>query len=321
MKTIGIVGGAGYVGGEVIRLILNHPELTIKYVSSRSQAGRALHEVHRDLLGSTELTFSDSYDADVDVLILCMGHSKSSTYLQKVEVSENTVIIDLSRDFRLKADAGDFIYGLCEMNKSQIKKSKRIANPGCFATCIQLALLPVADAHKMNSEVHVTAITGSTGAGQNPVPTTHFSWRNNNISIYKPFTHQHLGEINQSIAGLQPSFDQEINFIPMRGDFTRGIFASVYFDSDLEEEEAIKLYKQYYADSPFVHVSTTPISVKDVVNTNNGYLYIAKHGRKLRIESAIDNLQKGAAGQAIQNLNLVMGFAEDTGLKLKPSSF
>ena len=321
MIQAGIVGGAGYVGGEVIRLILNHPKIEIKYVSSRSQAGKALHEVHRDLLGSTELSFSDSYDADVDVLILCMGHGKSSEYLNKVDVRSETVIIDLSRDFRLNADAGDFVYGLCEMNKPEIKKSNRIANPGCFATCIQLALLPVADAKKLDSEVHVTAITGSTGAGQKPVSTTHFSWRNNNISIYKPFTHQHLGEISQSVTELQPTFDQEINFIPMRGDFTRGIFASVYFDSDLSEEEAIKLYKEYYADSPFVHVSNAPISVKDVVNTNNGYLYIAKHGGKLRIESAIDNLQKGAAGQAIQNLNLVMGYPEDTGLKLKPSSF
>ena len=321
MIQAGIVGGAGYVGGEVIRLILNHPKIEIKYVSSRSQAGKALHEVHRDLLGSTELSFSDSYDTDVDVLILCMGHGKSSEYLNKVDVRSETVIIDLSRDFRLNADAGDFVYGLCEMNKQDIKKSNRIANPGCFATCIQLALLPVADAKKLDSEVHVTAITGSTGAGQKPVSTTHFSWRNNNISIYKPFTHQHLGEISQSVTELQPTFDQEINFIPMRGDFTRGIFASVYFDSDLSEEQAIKLYKEYYADSPFVHVSNAPISVKDVVNTNNGYLYIAKHGGKLRIESAIDNLQKGAAGQAIQNLNLVMGYPEDTGLKLKPSSF
>ena len=321
MIKAGIVGGAGYVGGEVIRLILNHPKIEIKYVSSRSQAGKALHEVHRDLLGSTELSFSDSYDTDVDVLILCMGHGKSSEYLNKVDVRSETVIIDLSRDYRLKADAGDFVYGLCEMNKQDIKKSNRIANPGCFATCIQLALLPVADAKKLDSEVHVTAITGSTGAGQKPVSTTHFSWRNNNISIYKPFTHQHLGEISQSVTELQPTFDQEINFIPMRGDFTRGIFASVYFDSDLSEEEAIKLYKEYYADSPFVHVSNAPISVKDVVNTNNGYLYIAKHSGKLRIESAIDNLQKGAAGQAIQNLNLVMGFPEDMGLRMKPSAF
>ena len=212
-----------------------------------------------------------------------MGHGKSSEYLNKVDVRSETVIIDLSRDFRLNADAGDFVYGLCEMNKQEIKKSNRIANPGCFATCIQLALLPVADAKKLDSEVHVTAITGSTGAGQKPVSTTHFSWRNNNISIYKPFTHQHLGEISQSVTELQPTFDQEINFIPMRGDFTRGIFASVYFDSDLSEEQAIKLYKEYYADSPFVHVSNAPISVKDVVNTNNGYLYVSKHGSKLRL--------------------------------------
>ncbi len=321
MIQAGIVGGAGYVGGEVIRLMLNHPKIDIKYVSSRSQVGKALHEVHRDLLGSTELTFSDSYDTDVDVLILCMGHGKSSKYLEKVNVPPETVIIDLSRDFRLNADAGNFVYGLCEMNKQDIKKSNRIANPGCFATCIQLALLPIADAKQLDSEVHVTAITGSTGAGQKPVSTTHFSWRNNNISIYKPFSHQHLGEISQSVTKLQPSFDQEINFIPMRGDFTRGIFASVYFDSDLDEKEALKLYKDYYEDSPFVHLSNAPISVKDVVNTNNGYLFVAKHGNKLRVESAIDNLQKGAAGQAIQNLNLVMGFPEDMGLRMKPSAF
>ena len=321
MIQAGIVGGAGYVGGEVVRLLLNHPKIDIKYVSSRSQAGKAIHEVHRDLLGSTDLIFSDNYDTEVDVLILCMGHGKSSEYLAKVEVPAETVIIDLSRDFRLNADAGDFMYGLCEMNKASIKQSNKIANPGCFATCIQLALLPVADAKKLKSEVHVTAITGSTGAGQKPVGTTHFSWRNNNISIYKPFTHQHLGEINQSVRQLQPGFDHDINFIPMRGDFTRGIFASVYFDCDLTEEEAINLYKDYYRDSPFVHVSNTPISVKDVVNTNNGYLFVAKHGSKLRVESAIDNLQKGAAGQAIQNLNLVMGFPEDTGLRMKPSAF
>ena len=321
MITAGIVGGAGYVGGEMVRLLINHPEVKIKYVSSQSQSGKKLYEVHRDLLGSTELSFSAPYDTDVDVLFLCMGHGKSSEYLSKVDVSENTVIIDLSRDFRLVADAGDFVYGLCELNKKDIQASTRIANPGCFATCIQLALLPMASADKISTDVHVTAITGSTGAGQKPIATTHFSWRNNNISIYKAFTHQHLDEIHQSVIQLQPSFDQEINFIPMRGDFTRGIFASVYFDCDLSEEEAIQSYTDYYQDSPFIHVSTSPISVKDVVNTNNGYLYISKHNNKLRIESVIDNLQKGAAGQAVQNMNLVFGFNEDLGLQLKPLSF
>ena len=227
MIQAGIVGGAGYVGGEVIRLILNHPKIEIKYVSSRSQAGKALHEVHRDLLGSTELSFSDSYDADVDVLILCMGHGKSSEYLNKVDVRSETVIIDLSRDYRLKADAGDFVYGLCEMNKPEIKKSNRIANPGCFATCIQLALLPVADAKKLDSEVHVTAITGSTGAGQKPVSTTHFSWRNNNISIYKPFTHQHLGEISQSVTELQPTLIRRLTSSPCVGT-SQEAFSQVY---------------------------------------------------------------------------------------------
>ncbi len=321
MITAGIVGGAGYVGGEMVRLLIHHPEVEIKYVSSQSQSDKKLYEVHRDLLGSTELNFSGAYDAEVDVLFLCMGHGKSSEYLSKVDVLENTVIIDLSRDFRLAADAGDFIYGLCELNKKDIQASTRIANPGCFATCIQLALLPMAYADKISTDIHVTAITGSTGAGQKPVATTHFSWRNNNISIYKAFTHQHLDEIHQSVIQLQPSFDQNINFIPMRGDFTRGILASVYFDCNLPAEEAIQAYTDYYQDSPFVHVSAFPISVKDVVNTNNGYLYISKHNNKLRIESVIDNLQKGAAGQAVQNMNLVFGFKEDLGLRLKPSTF
>ncbi len=321
MIRAGIVGGAGYVGGEVVRLLLHHPEITIKYVSSQSQAGKKIYDTHRDLIGSTELTFTNKYDTEVEVLFLCMGHGKSSEYLNKVKVPDDVVIIDLSRDFRLTADAGDFVYGLCELNKVAIQQAQHIANPGCFATCIQLALLPMAAAQKLNSEVHVTAITGSTGAGQKPVATTHFSWRNNNVSIYKAFTHQHLGEIHQSVGQLDSSFDQDINFIPMRGDFTRGIFASVYFDCELSEEAAIEAYTEYYSDSPFVHVSSTPISVKDVVNTNNGLLYISKHGKKLRIESAIDNLQKGAAGQAVQNMNLVFGFDETAGLRLKPSAF
>lgn len=321
MSRVGIVGGAGYVGGELIRLLLHHPEVEIKYVSSRSQDGKKVSEVHRDLTGITELQFENTYDGDVDVLFIAMGHGKSREFLKKVDLSDNTKIVDLSRDFRLTADAQDFIYGLCELNKSAIQSAQKIANPGCFATCIQLALLPLAANHQLLEEVHVTAITGSTGAGQKPLPTTHFSWRNNNISIYKPFTHQHLGEIHQSVNQLQASFDQEINFIPMRGDFTRGIFASVYMNSSKSESEVRSMFDAYYSDSPFVHVSDSPISVKDVVNTNNGLLHVSKHNNKIRIESAIDNLLKGAAGQAVQNMNLMMGWKESAGLLLKGSAF
>jgi N-acetyl-gamma-glutamyl-phosphate reductase len=300
MKSVGIVGGAGYVGGELIRILLHHPEVEIKFISSRSQSGRYAHEIHRDLLGSTDIRFTEAYDGDVDVLFLA---------------------IDLSRDYRLKADAKGFVYGLCEMNKSEIKTATRIANPGCFATCIQLTLLPLAKAGILENDIHITAITGSTGAGQAPSATTHFSWRNNNISVYKPFTHQHLDEINQSIEQLQESFAAEVNFIPMRGDFARGIFASVYMNSDLSESEAHELFDTYYHESPFVHRSANPISVKDAVNTNNGLLYVSKIGNKLRIESAIDNLLKGAAGQAVQNMNLIMKWDERLGLGLKANAF
>lgn len=321
MKKVAVAGGAGYVGGELIRLLVHHPQLELSHVSSRSQAGKKISDVHRDLISLTELSFSNELPQDIDVLFVAMGHGKSRDYINSLTLSPDTVIIDMSRDYRLKDDAEGYIYGLCELNKSDISNAQYIANPGCFATCIQFALLPLAANNQLNAEVHVTAITGSTGAGQNPIATTHFSWRDSNISIYKPFTHQHLDEIHQSIKQLQPNFDQEINFIPMRGDFTRGIFASVYLDSHLDEDEVIALYKEYYKNSPFVHVSDAPISVKDAVNTNNGLLHISKHGSKLRIESAIDNLLKGAAGQAVQNLNLIMGWREDAGLRLKASAF
>ncbi|MFT4567377.1 MAG: N-acetyl-gamma-glutamyl-phosphate reductase [Saprospiraceae bacterium] len=321
MKSVGIVGGAGYVGGELIRILLHHPEVEIKFISSRSQSGRYAHEIHRDLLGSTDIRFTEAYDGDVDVLFLAMGHGKSLPFLDKIQLKEGAIVIDLSRDYRLKADAKGFVYGLCEMNKSEIKTATRIANPGCFATCIQLTLLPLAKAGILENDIHITAITGSTGAGQAPSATTHFSWRNNNISVYKPFTHQHLDEINQSIEQLQESFAAEVNFIPMRGDFARGIFASVYMNSDLSESEAHELFDTYYHESPFVHRSANPISVKDAVNTNNGLLYVSKIGNKLRIESAIDNLLKGAAGQAVQNMNLIMKWDERLGLGLKANAF
>lgn len=316
---VDIVGGAGYVGGEMIRLILTHPNCEINKVTSRSQAGKKLYEVHPDLKGWTELSFQEGYKTDADITFLCMGHGKSKGYLEKTKSSN--IVIDLSRDYRLKEDAEGFVYGLCELNKSEIKNSQKIANPGCFASCIQLGLLPLAAHQLIQSDVHVTAITGSTGAGQNPVATTHNSWRNNNVSIYKPFTHQHLGEITQSIRQLDSNFDQEINFIPMRGNFTRGIFASMYLESPVSTEEAEELYTEYYKDSPFVHVSKDPLSVKEVVNTNNTLIYLEQNNGKLRIESIIDNLVKGAAGQAIQNMNLIMDWPEDAGLKLKASAF
>lgn len=320
-KKVAVAGAAGYVGGELIRLLIHHPQVDLVHASSRSQAGKKVSDVHRDLLGLTNLEFSDSYTDDVDILFIAMGHGKSIGYLEKITPTDDMMIIDMSRDYRLKEDSGNFVYGLCELNKSEIQNANRIANPGCFATCIQLALLPLAADGKLNSDVHVSAITGSTGAGQKPVATTHFSWRNNNVSVYKPFTHQHLGEIHQSIYQLQPNYEGFINFIPMRGDFARGIFANVYLESELNESQAIDLYNSYYKESPFVHVSNSPISVKDAVNTNNGILHVSKFENKIRIESAIDNLLKGAAGQAVQNMNLMNGWAEDDGLRLKPSAF
>lgn len=323
MKKIkaGLIGGAGYVGGEMIRLLLNHEMCDIKYIYSSSQVGKRVYTIHKDLRGWIDLSFSDTFDSEIDVVFICKGHGKSKEFLSQNTINSSTLIIDLSRDYRLIRDSEDFIYGLCELNKEEIKSSLKIANPGCFATCIQLGLLPLAANALLNSEVHITAITGSTGAGQNPLPTTHNSWRNNNISIYKAFTHQHLDEITQSIRQLQPDFSNEINFIPMRGSFTRGIFASIYLESSENLNTVIDHFQEYYEDSPFVHITDQPISVKDVVNTNNALLYVSKHKNKIRIESCIDNLLKGASGQAIQNMNLAMGWSEQAGLKLKASAF
>lgn len=316
---VDVIGGAGYVGGEMIRLLLHHPHCDINRITSRSQAGKKVHEVHQDLRGWTEASFSDDYSSGADVTFICMGHGKTKDYLQKQEVSG--LIIDLSRDYRLKADGPDWTYGLCELNKEHLTSSDRIANPGCFASCIQLGLLPLAAHQQLKSDIHVTAITGSTGAGQNPVATTHNSWRNNNISIYKAFGHQHLDEIKQSIRQLDKDFDQEINFIPMRGSFTRGIFASMYLNSEISTADAKKMYKEFYQDSSFVHISEQPISVKEIVNTNNTFIFLEQKKGKLRIEAVLDNLVKGAAGQAIQNLNIRMGWPENTGLQLKASAF
>lgn len=322
MKTkirIGIAGGAGYTGGELIRILLNHPNAEIVFVHSKSNAGNLLSDVHADLLGDTELKFSSSLSNNIDVLFLCLGHGESEKFLAENKIDSKIKIIDLSQDFRLNSK--DFVYGLPELQREKIRSAKKIANPGCFATAIQLALLPLADKKLLNDEVHVSAVTGSTGAGQSLSASSHFSWRNNNISIYKAFTHQHLGEINQSLKQLQNNFSSDINFIPYRGNFTRGILASVYVNSKLSLDEAKKLYSEHYKSHPFVTVSEKTPDVKQVVNTNKCILYIEKHGDKLHVQSVIDNLTKGASGQAVQNMNLIFGLDETSGLKLKPSAF
>jgi N-acetyl-gamma-glutamyl-phosphate reductase len=321
MTQIGIIGGGGYTAGELIRILLHHPFAHIKWIKSNSQAGKFICEVHQDLLGETSLQFTDQVDWDIDVLFLCSGHGQSSIFLSENTLPEDLLIIDLSRDFRLKSAQHSFIYGLPELNKSDIQSSTRIANCGCFATAIQLALLPLAANNWLNSEVHVQAITGATGAGQSPSSTTHFSWRNNNLSAYKAFQHQHLDEIHQSLQQLQADFQYSINFIPVRGDFARGIFASIYTEVDESYEQLLKAYQKYYVDSPFVHISIDNISLKQVVNTNKCLLHLQKHGNKLLIISTIDNLLKGASGQAVQNMNLALGLEETAGLGLKAMAF
>ncbi|WP_111709693.1 N-acetyl-gamma-glutamyl-phosphate reductase [Lutibacter citreus] len=325
MIKVGIVGGAGYTAGELIRLLVNHSQAELDFVYSTSNAGNYIYQVHQDLLGSIDLKFSDTINKNVDVLFLCLGHGNSTAFLENNSFSDSTKIIDLSNDFRLNADdvfqGRKFVYGLPETQKSEIKKATNIANPGCFATAIQMALLPLANALKINDTVHINATTGSTGAGVSPMATTHFSWRDNNFSVYKAFTHQHLGEIGESIAGLQKDFNQELLFIPNRGNFSRGIFASIYLKYEDSIEEAVKLFENFYKDAAFTHVSKTPIHLKQVVNTNNCFLHIEKHGNQLLITSVIDNLLKGASGQAVQNMNLMFGFNETEGLKLKANSF
>ncbi|TDO05641.1 N-acetyl-gamma-glutamyl-phosphate reductase [Sunxiuqinia elliptica] len=322
MIQVGIIGGAGYTAGELIRILLNHAKAEIAFVQSSSNAGNPIDTVHRDLIGETSLNFVAEPDFEaVDVIFLCMGHGKSKEFIERNSIPDAVRIIDLSHDYRLKAEGNDFIYGLPELNREVIRSSRRIANPGCFATGIQLAVLPLAAAGVLENEVHVHAITGSTGAGQAPSRTSHFSWRNSNVSVYKAFQHQHLGEITQSFKQLQNSFDFAINFIPVRGNHTRGIFASVYTDFKGSLEEAKELYKRYYADHPFVFVTDENPDVKQVVNTNKAVLHLEKHGDKLLILSVTDNLLKGASGQAVQNMNLLFGLDEKEGLNLKPVSF
>ncbi|MBL7856089.1 MAG: N-acetyl-gamma-glutamyl-phosphate reductase [Cyclobacteriaceae bacterium] len=319
---VGIVGGAGYTGGETIRLLLQHPQVELSFVHSRSNAGNPLFYVHADLKGDTELTFTDSLRQDVDVLFLCLGHGESKKFLQENTLSPSTRIIDLSQDFRLGDTVGErkFIYGLPELNLTAITTATHIANPGCFATAIQLGLLPLASAGLLQ-EVHATGITGSTGAGQKLQDTTHFTWRANNISAYKTLTHQHLKEIRQSLTQLQPGFSDAVNFVPWRGDFTRGIFVSSVIPSELSLTDIQKLYQQYYASHPFTIVADEMIDMKQVVNTNKCVIFLEREGNKLVVHSAIDNLLKGASGQAVQNMNLMVGFEETTGLRLKSIAF
>ncbi|MEM6264525.1 MAG: N-acetyl-gamma-glutamyl-phosphate reductase [Bacteroidota bacterium] len=321
MIRVGIIGGAGYTAGELLRLLTFHPKVEIVFAQSNSQAGKPIHELHPDLLGDTELHFTPNPAGEVDVLFFCGGHGKTKPFLEAYPQADKVSLIDLSRDFRLKHDGHSFIYGLPELNREAITKSHQVANPGCFATAIQLALLPLADAGMLKSEVHVHAITGSTGAGQQPSPTTHFSWRNNNVSIYKPFTHQHLGEIHQSLEQLQPQHPISINFLPVRGNFSRGIYASAYLHLDMVEAAIQKLYQIYYQDHPFTHLTDSNPNLKQVVGTNKCVIHLQKHGNKFLVISMIDNLLKGAAGQAVQNMNLMFGLEETAGLQIKGIGF
>lgn len=322
MIRVGIIGGAGYTAGELIRILLNHPQAELSFVQSSSNAGNPLHQVHRDLLGDTRLVFVAEPDySRCDVLFLCMGHHKSKEFLKAGDVPPNVRIIDLSQDYRLKAEGNDFVYGLPELNRELIRTAVHVANPGCFATGIQLTVLPLAAADLLCDEVHVNAITGSTGAGQAPTQTSHFSWRSGNLSVYKAFEHQHLGEITQSVKQLQPSFDKAINFIPVRGNHTRGILVSTYTTYDRTLDDAVKCYEDYFAGHPFVFVTRENPDLKQVINTNKAILYLEKHGNKLMILSVTDNLLKGASGQAVQNMNLMFGLDEKAGLNLKPVSF
>ena len=327
----GIIGGAGYTGGEMLRILLNHPSVEIAFVNSSSNAGNYVYEVHKDLFGDTDLKFSSELLDDIDVLFLCVGHGDAKKFLEMNPIADHVKIIDLSQDFRL-ADTSNlaprtFIYGLPELNKTSIKTASNIANPGCFATCIQLGLLPLAAKNLLLNEVHISATTGSTGAGQSLSPTSHFTWRNDNLSVYKAFNHQHLHEISQSLNQLQPDFPiypgdkNKLNFIPYRGDFTRGILASIYTECALSEEEALKTYIDFYAEHPFTHVTNRDIDLKQVVNTNKCFIQIKKHGNKIFVISIMDNLLKGASGQAVQNMNLVFGFEETAGLRLKAGAF
>ena len=322
MIKVGIIGGAGYTAGELIRLLLIHPEVEIKFVHSSSNAGNRITDVHAGLLGETDLVFTDKMPfEEIDLLFFCTAHGDTRKFLDSHALPDELKVIDLSMDYRIKSQEHDFIYGLPELNRRNTCKSRYVANPGCFATCIELGLLPLAKEHLLKGDISVNAITGSTGAGVKPQASTHFSWRNNNLSIYKPFEHQHIPEIIQSIKQLQPDFDGEIDFIPYRGDFARGIFATLVVKCDLDIETIYRLYESYYERDSFTHIVSKPIDLKQVINTNKCLIHLEKHGNKLLITSIIDNLLKGASGQAVHNMNLLFGLAETVGLQLKPSAF
>ncbi|MBE9489160.1 MAG: N-acetyl-gamma-glutamyl-phosphate reductase [Bacteroidetes bacterium] len=325
MIQAGIIGGAGYTAGELIRLLISHHETAINFVYSTSNAGNKVSSIHQDLVGSTNLVFTDKINTEVDVLFLCLGHGNSKVFLETNSFSENTKIIDLSNDFRLEDDKifenKTFVYGLPELQKEDITNANYIANPGCFATAIQLALLPLAHQNVLDKDVHVNAVTGATGAGTSLSKTTHFTWRDNNFSYYKPFTHQHLGEINQTVNQLQNNFSSQILFMPNRGNFSRGIFATLYTNFEGSIDDAKTMFKDYYKDAAFTFVSDEQIHLKQVVNTNKCLIHLHKHNNKLLVTSIIDNLLKGASGQAVQNMNLMFGFEETEGLQLKANYF
>ena len=322
MIKIGIIGGAGYTAGELIRLLINHPDVEIIFVNSSSNAGNKITQVHEGLYGETDLVFTSELPLDeIDLLFFCTAHGDTKKFMETHSLPEKLRVIDLSQDFRIASPSHEFIYGLPELNRRAICKSKYVANPGCFATGIQLALLPLAKHLMLNQSIHVNAITGSTGAGVKPSSTSHFSWRNNNISIYKPFEHQHLTEIRQSLEQLQMSFKSSIDFIPVRGDFARGIFTTAYMNLNVELDEIKKIYNDYYEDHSFTFIADENPDLKQVVNTNKCLLYLQKTDGKLLVISVIDNLLKGASGQAVHNMNLLFNLEETVGLHLKPSAF
>ena len=322
MIKVGIIGGAGYTAGELIRLLINHPDVEIVFINSTSNAGNRITDVHEGLYGETDMRFTAEIPLnEIDCLFFCTAHGDTRKFMESHVVPEQVKIIDLSMDYRIKSEEHDFVYGLPELNRRAICSARHIANPGCFATCIQLGVLPLAKHLMLNSDLHVNAITGSTGAGVKPSSTSHFSWRNDNISIYKPFTHQHLAEINQSLVQLQNSFTSQINFIPVRGNFSRGIFATTYLDCKVELSEIQRIYEEYYDDHSFTFIVDKNPDLKQVVNTNKCLIYLQKYEDKLLIVSMIDNLLKGASGQAVHNMNLLFGLEETVGLHLKPSAF
>ncbi|OAV43015.1 N-acetyl-gamma-glutamyl-phosphate reductase [Lewinella sp. 4G2] len=317
MKTVGIIGGGGYTAGELIRLLVHHPGVSIKFVQSASQAGKPVHATHTDLVGETDLTFS-AEAGEADILFLCMGHGRSRTWMEENDPPSSTLVVDLSTDYRM---ADDWVYGLPEINRAVTRGAKRVANPGCFATAIQLGLLPLVKAGLADGEVHVNGMTGSTGAGQQPMATTHFSWRNNNVSIYKAFSHQHLNEIGRTVTQLGRPTTGGINFLPHRGPFARGIFVSTYVTTEASQRELDDIFQSFYADAAFTHVTSENPNLKQVVNTNKGLVHVEKHGDKALVISMIDNLLKGASGQAVQNMNLALGLDEKAGLRLKANYF